>query len=140
MLENIDLKRMFRFELDKPARDKNGDVIREEDSEGMFRLVTRAEVVVDKAITRAERGDMYALKLIVDLIEPKQLRIAVAAAVTVEHGLNPALQAIIDKLLVTNTVNVVQSNAISSPTGYPKNEISKGGGKNSTTDAKTNSP
>ncbi len=109
------LKRMFMTALGELARDKDGNVIREVCANGEYKLLTRNDLIIDKCITRAERGDMYAMKLIVDLCEPKELRIAIQSAVTVEHNLNPVLQSIVDKLLI--------------PKELPKIDISEGGDK-----------
>jgi hypothetical protein len=86
---------MFRQGLQSIAVDSEGKPIKR----GRH-LVTRGELIVDKCLTRAERGDMYAMKLIVDIVEPKQLRVAVEHAVTIEQKLNPILQAIVDRLSI----------------------------------------
>ena len=96
------LKQMFKTALKEIARDKNGDVIRVECPNGEYKLLTRNDLIIDKCISRAERGDMYAMKLIVDLCEPKELRIAVQSAITVEHKLNDVLQSIVDKLVIVD--------------------------------------
>ena len=101
-MNNNSLKQMFKTALKEIARDKNGDVIREECANGEYKLLTRNDLIIDKCITRAERGDMYAMKLIVDLVEPKELRIAVQSAITVEHKLNDVLQSIVDKLVIVD--------------------------------------
>lgn len=98
---DLSLKQLFKGALREPFRDGNNDIVRVDNGNGKLVIVTRADAVIDKCISRAERGDMYAVKLIVDLIEPKELRIAVAHAITVEHTLNPILQSIVDKLLLT---------------------------------------
>lgn len=112
------LKQMFKTALGEIARDKNGDVIREVCANGEYKLLTRNDLIIDKCISRAERGDMYAMKLIVDLCEPKELRIAVQSAITVEHKLNDVLQAIVDKMLITDIkADNVLKNAIPSRAG-----------------------
>ena len=97
-----DLKSMFTAQLKEHARDKNGTPITRPMVNGELMYITRGDVLIDKCISRAERGDMYAVKLIVDLLQPKELRIAVASAITIEHKLSEPLQAIVDKLLITN--------------------------------------
>ena len=119
------LKELFKTALKEIARDKNGDVIREECANGEYKLLTRNDLIIDKCISRAERGDMYAMKLIVDLCEPKELRIAVQSAITVEHKLNDVLQSIVDKLVImdnkpelpANTLSVVHQNDGCPPAG-----------------------
>lgn len=69
---------------------------------------------------------MYAMKLIVDLVEPKELRIAIQSAITVEHNLNPVLQSIVDKLLIPNELKQPEENL-----------ILEGGGKNAVASPKT---
>lgn len=118
------LKVMFMNALKEIARDKNGDVIRVECPNGEYKLLTRGELVIDKCISRAERGDMYATKLIVDLVEPKELRIAVQSAITVEHKLSPILQTIVDKLVLgIDTSYGLNQNEGTPPTGYPDSSI-----------------
>lgn len=104
-MERIDFKRLTTAVLSEPAKDKDGNIIRVYEN-GVYRIVSRAEKIIDKWLSRAERGDMFAVKLLVDLIEPKQLRIAVAHAVTVEHTLNPVLQTIVDRL--TDKPNTIE--------------------------------
>ena len=114
-----DLKSMFTAQLKEHARDKNGTEITRPMVNGELMYITRGDVLVDKCISRAERGDMYAVKLIVDLLQPKELRIAVASAITIEHKLSEPLQAIVDKLLITNEKD-----------NTDKIKKSEGGGKN----------
>lgn len=120
------LKRMFITALGELARDKDGNVIRELCPNGEYKLLTRNDLIIDKCIARAERGDMYAMKLIVDLVEPKELRIAIQSAITVEHNLNPVLQSIVDKLLIPNELKQPEENL-----------ILEGGGKNAVASPKT---
>ncbi len=100
---NVSLKRIAKSMMREPFKDGNGEIVRVQLPNGTYHIVTRGEAVIDKAIARAERGDMYAFKQLLDLLEPRELRVAVAHAITVEHTLNPALQAVVDKLLTMET-------------------------------------
>ena len=102
----LSLKQLFKGALSEPFRDANGDIVRFENGNGKLVIQSRADAVIDKCISRAERGDMYAVKLIVDLVEPKELRVAIAHAITVDHVLNPVLQSIVDKLVLPTPEHV----------------------------------
>lgn len=119
------LKAMFTEQLKEVAVDKEGNPFTRTMVNGEVMYLTRGDVVIDKCISRAERGDMYAVKLIVDLLQPKELRIAVASAITIEHKLSEPLQAIVDKLLITDEKE--KDNA-------DKNDKTEGGGKNANGD------
>ena len=95
-----DLKQMFKEQLKEQARDKDGTPITRTMPNGDVMYITRGDVVIDKCISRAERGDMYAVKLIVDLLQPKELRVNVNTAITVDHELSPQLQSIVDRLRI----------------------------------------
>ena len=96
------LKAMFQEQLQERAVDKDGKPMLRKLPNGEYMNWTRGDQVIDKCISRAERGDMYAVKLIVDLLQPKELRVAVASAITIENKLSPALQSIVDRLLVVD--------------------------------------
>ncbi len=97
-----DLKQMFKEQLKEPARDKDGTPITRTMPNGELMTITRGDVVIDKCISRAERGDVYAVKLIVDLLQPKELRVNVNTAITIDHELSPQLQSIVDRLLLSD--------------------------------------
>lgn len=92
------LKMLFKGAMGQPALDDEGNVIRFADSQGNLHIYTRGMRAVDEALRRAERGDMFAFKVIAEIVEPKSLRLQVDAAITHEHTLNPILQQIVDRL------------------------------------------
>ena len=124
----FNLKRAFKQQLDSVAVDDKGNPITEWVVDDQYRTLTRGDVIVNKCIERAQRGDMYAVKLIVDLVEPKELRIAIAQAVTIEHKLNDTLQAIIDKVLLVADNHQIDSQK--NQDNKDKIDKSEGGVKN----------